>query len=114
MAPKKKGKGKGKKDKGGGKGASHAARAHTPHAAHLAPCPRRACRDDTHVTRASPPFADKGEASGELSTEQLLSRATLRISSLEQQLLWREEKMAKALLSQKELKDKVALYHHDF
>merc|ERR1712060_544033 len=57
---------------------------------------------------------DAGEGSGELSTEQLLKRAALRIVSLEQQLVWREEKMARALADQKELRERVNLYHHDF
>mmetsp|Transcript_33917 Transcript_33917/g.56055 ORF Transcript_33917/g.56055 Transcript_33917/m.56055 type:complete len:200 (-) Transcript_33917:181-780(-) len=58
--------------------------------------------------------SDGGEGSGELSPQELLKRAGLRIESLEQQLIWREEKMAQALASQKELRERVTLYHKDF
>ena len=55
-----------------------------------------------------------GDADGELTPQELLRRAAFRIESLERQLAWREEKMAAALASQKELKERVALYHEDF
>jgi len=55
-----------------------------------------------------------GDADGELSPQELLRRAAFRIESLERQLAWREEKMAAALNSQKELKERVTLYHEDF
>ena len=57
---------------------------------------------------------DKADAPGELTTEDLVKRATLRITSLEQQLIWREEKTAAAINAQKELKERVSLYHADF
>ena len=38
----------------------------------------------------------------------------MRIQSLEQQLMWREEKMAHAVASQKELRERVLQYHDDF
>ena len=55
-----------------------------------------------------------GDGDGELNPQELLRRAAFRIESLERQLAWREEKMAAALASQKELKERVALYHEDF
>lgn len=58
--------------------------------------------------------AEAGEGSAELDTPQLLKRAALRIQSLEQQLMWREEKMAHAVASQKELRERVLQYHDDF
>lgn len=41
-------------------------------------------------------------------------QSKLRIESLEQQLIWREEKLQAALAGQKELKEQVAQYHADF
>ena len=58
--------------------------------------------------------AEAGEGSAELDTPQLLKRAALRIQSLEQQLMWREEKMAHAVAAQKELRERVLQYHADF
>ena len=55
-----------------------------------------------------------GEASGELTEKDLLVQAQLRIESLEQQLVWREEKTQAALAGQKELQERVAAYHADF
>lgn len=55
-----------------------------------------------------------GDGDGELNPQELLRRAAFRIESLERQLAWREEKMVAALASQKELKERVALYHEDF
>lgn len=55
-----------------------------------------------------------GDGDGELNPQELLRRAAFRIESLERQLAWREEKMAAALASQKELKERVVLYHEDF
>ncbi|KOO25695.1 hypothetical protein Ctob_012372 [Chrysochromulina tobinii] len=52
--------------------------------------------------------------SAELTDKDLLEQARLRIESLEQQLVWREEKVQKALAAQKELQDRVAHYHKDF
>lgn len=57
---------------------------------------------------------DAGDGDGELNPQELLRRAAFRIESLERQLAWREEKMAAALASQRELKERVALYHEDF
>eukprot|EP00965_Chrysotila_dentata_P188186 6172581-Pleurochrysis_carterae.AAC.3 len=47
-----------------------------------------------------------GDESAELTPEQLLKRAALRIESLEQQLMWREEKLSQAMEAQRKLKDK--------
>jgi len=55
-----------------------------------------------------------GDADGELSPQELLRRAAFRIESLERQLAWREEKVAAALAGQRDLKEKVSLYHEDF
>jgi hypothetical protein len=57
---------------------------------------------------------DSGAASAELTEKELLLQAQLRIESLEQQLVWREEKTQVALAGQKELQDRVAAYHADF
>jgi hypothetical protein len=57
---------------------------------------------------------DGGDGDGELNPQELLRRAAFRIESLERQLAWREEKMSAALASQRELKERVALYHEDF
>ena len=46
--------------------------------------------------------------------KQLLEQARLRIESLEQQLVWREEKVQTALQGQRELQDRVTAYHTDF
>ena len=37
-----------------------------------------------------------------------------RIESLEQQLVWREEKVQNSLQAQRELQDRVTAYHQDF
>jgi len=59
---------------------------------------------------------DKGAdgPSAELTDKDLLEQARLRIESLEQQLVWREEKVQTALAAQKELQDRVTHYHKDF
>ena len=59
-------------------------------------------------------MAEAGEGSAELDNAGLLKRAALRIESLEQQLMWREEKMAHAVSAQKELRERVLQYHNDF
>ena len=59
-------------------------------------------------------LAEAGEGSAELDNAGLLKRAALRIESLEQQLMWREEKMAHAVSAQKELRERVLQYHNDF
>lgn len=56
----------------------------------------------------------KAEPEAELSPAELLQKATLRIESLEQQLVWKEERMMEAVRSQKELRDRVFQYHNDF
>ena len=55
-----------------------------------------------------------GDASGEMTEKELLEQAKLRIESLEQQLVWREEKTQNALTAQKELQERVNHYHADF
>lgn len=55
-----------------------------------------------------------GEASAEMTEKELLEQAKLRIESLEQQLVWREEKLQNSLQAQRELQDRVAAYHQDF
>ena len=55
-----------------------------------------------------------GEASAEMTEKELLEQAKLRIESLEQQLVWREEKTQVALAAQKELQERLAHYHADF
>jgi len=59
---------------------------------------------------------DKGAdgPSAELTDKDLLEQARLRIESLEQQLVWREEKVQTALANQKELQERVTHYHKDF
>ena len=59
---------------------------------------------------------DKGPEgpSAELTDKDLLNQANLRIESLEQQLMWREEKLQTSLANQKELQDRVTHYHADF
>ena len=52
-----------------------------------------------------------GDASGEMTEKELLEQAKLRIESLEQQLVWREEKTQNALTAQKELQERVNHYH---
>jgi len=49
-----------------------------------------------------------------MTSQQLLEQARLRIESLEQQLVWREEKVQTALQGQRELQDRVTAYHTDF
>ena len=58
--------------------------------------------------------ADAGEGSADLDVSQLLKRAALRIESLEQQLMWREEKVSHAVSAQRELRERVLQYHDDF
>ena len=55
-----------------------------------------------------------GEASAEMTEKELLEQAMLRIESLEQQLVWREEKTQSALAGQKELQERITHYHADF
>ena len=55
-----------------------------------------------------------GDASAEMTEKELLEQAKLRIESLEQQLVWREEKTQNALTAQKELQERVNHYHADF
>ena len=55
-----------------------------------------------------------GDASAEMTEKELLEQAKLRIESLEQQLVWREEKTQVALAAQKELQERLAHYHADF
>lgn len=55
-----------------------------------------------------------GDASAEMTEKELLEQARLRIESLEQQLVWREEKTQQALMSQRELQERVTHYHADF
>jgi len=55
-----------------------------------------------------------GEASAEMTEKELLEQAKLRIESLEQQLVWREEKVQISLQAQRELQDRVTAYHQDF
>ena len=55
-----------------------------------------------------------GEASAEMTEKELLQQAQLRIESLEQQLVWREEKTQTALAGQKELQERITHYHADF
>jgi len=55
-----------------------------------------------------------GEASAEMTEKELLEQAKLRIESLEQQLVWREEKVQNSLQAQRELQDRVTAYHQDF
>ena len=59
-------------------------------------------------------MAEGGEGSADLDTAQLLKRAALRIESLEQQLVWREEKTQAAITAQKELQERMNHYHSDF
>ena len=58
--------------------------------------------------------AKGGDASAEMTEKELLEQAKLRIESLEQQLVWREEKVQTALQGQRELQERVAAYHTDF
>ena len=58
--------------------------------------------------------AKGGEASAEMTEKELLEQAKLRIESLEQQLVWREEKTQAALGAQKELQERLTHYHADF
>ena len=55
-----------------------------------------------------------GDASAEMTEKELLEQAMLRIESLEQQLVWREEKTQTALAGQKELQERITHYHADF
>ena len=55
-----------------------------------------------------------GEASAEMTEKELLEQAKLRIESLEQQLVWREEKTQAAITAQKELQERMNHYHSDF
>jgi len=55
-----------------------------------------------------------GEASAEMTEKELLEQAKLRIESLEQQLVWREEKVQNSLQAQRELQERVTAYHQDF
>ena len=55
-----------------------------------------------------------GGASEEMTEKELLEQARLRIESLEQQLVWREERTQQALAAQRELQERVAHYHADF
>lgn len=54
------------------------------------------------------------DASAEMTEKELLQQAQLRIESLEQQLVWREEKTEQALRAQRELQERITHYHADF
>ena len=43
-----------------------------------------------------------------------MALAKVKIESLERQLVWRDEKMTTEIASQKELRQRVLQYHHDF
>jgi len=55
----------------------------------------------------------EGEASAELTEKELLQQAQLRIESLEQQLVWREDKLQTSLSHQKELQLRLNHEHAD-
>ena len=59
---------------------------------------------------------DKGSdgPSAELTDKDLLEQARLRIESLEQQLVWREQKLQTSLAAQAELQERVDHCHRDF